>query len=165
MHKNNYQKTLLALLPCIYFWHYALTYADWHFIDNVNLIFHEAGHTIFSLFGEFITIAAGSGFQVALPVAITLYFFFTDQKISSMICLMWVGQNLLNVSIYAGDAIKMQLPLLGGDSVIHDWNYLLSTTNTLKYTYTIASILYWSGVLIIFFAAVLTLYFTLTKKT
>jgi hypothetical protein len=110
-------------------------------------------------FGEFIHILMGSGFQVALPLFISLYFFYHRQNISGALCLQWVGQNLLNVSIYAGDSIKMQLPLLGGDSVIHDWNYLLTTLNVLKYTDQIAAAIYTLGTITIFVGTMLALYY------
>jgi hypothetical protein len=60
--------------------------------------------------------------------------------------LFWVGQNLINISVYARDSIAMQLPLLGGGNVIHDWNYLLSTLNILKYTTYVADLIYISGI-------------------
>jgi hypothetical protein len=62
---------------------------------------------------------------------------------------MWVGQSIMNVSIYIKDAIVMSLPLLGGDSVIHDWNYLLSTLGMLQHTNTIASVFYYLGIVTI----------------
>lgn len=37
-------------------------------LDNVNLVFHEAGHVIFALGGEFIGILGGSLMQVLIPV-------------------------------------------------------------------------------------------------
>ncbi len=133
-----------------YFAHAAFTPSEWHFIDNVNLIFHEAGHTIFMFFGEFIHVLMGSGFQVLLPLSIALYFWYTGQRISSGITLMWAGQSLVNVSVYASDAVAMQLPLLGGDSVHHDWNYLLTATHLLSHTPQVASALYALGCLLIF---------------
>ena len=148
-----------ASIFSLYFINYILTAKQWHFIDTVNLIFHEAGHTIFSFFGEFIHIAMGSGFQVLLPLSIALYFFYTKQPFSGAVCLMWVGQNLINVSIYAGDAIVMQLPLLGGDAVIHDWNYLLSTLRVLNYTPEIAETIYVAGILTIFLGIILSFMF------
>ncbi len=161
---NKYFRFILTLIVCCYFWHYASTYTDWHFIDWVNLIFHEAGHSIFFFMGEFIKILAGSGFQVALPLLISIYFFINKQKISGAICLLWVGQNLLNVSIYAGDAIVMQLPLLGGDNVIHDWNYILTNLGILKNTALVASVIYNVGMLFIIIGSILALYFSLTYK-
>lgn len=146
---RKYTPSILAVLVCLYFWNYALTYSEWHFIDNVNLIFHEAGHFIFSFLGMFIKIAAGSGLQVTIPALFAFYFFKKYQKISASVCLLWVGQNLLNISVYAGDAIKQNLNLLGGDGVIHDWNYLLSTTGLLKQAPVVASAIYALGMLLI----------------
>lgn len=155
-----YVRIALVALVSWYFWSYAQTFRyEWHFIDNINLIFHEAGHAIFFFLGEYVKIAMGSGLQVLLPLSLAIYFFFDSQRISSAICLMWSGQNLLNVSIYAGDAIRMQLPLLGGDNVIHDWNYLLSNAGVLQYTKIISEIIYWSGITFIGLGTLLGLFF------
>lgn len=135
-----------ASLCAFYFLHCAATPTKWHFIDNVNLIFHEAGHTIFFVFGEFISICMGSGFQVFLPFSIAVYFFYTKQSFAGTVTLMWVGENLITVSVYAGDALLQQLALLGGDSVIHDWNYILSTLGVLQYTSQIAQAIFLLGV-------------------
>lgn len=140
---------LVATAASSYFLYYAATSAEWHFIDSVNLIFHEAGHTIFFFLGQFGTIAMGSGFQILLPLFIASYFFYTEQRLSGAVCLMWVGQNLINVSVYAGDAIAMRLPLLGGDSVIHDWNYMLSILHMLRWTPVVAMTLYALGIMLI----------------
>lgn len=161
---NKYTRLIGVILACAYFWYYAFTYTDWHFLDYVNLIFHEAGHTIFSFLGMYIKIAAGSGLQIFLPLFISVYFFLQHQRISGALSLLWVGQNLLNVSIYARDAEVMQLDLLGGDSVIHDWNYLLSTINALHYTHIIANVLYIGGLIIIFAGTALALSFAFEKK-
>ena len=135
-----------------YFLYCASTPAVFHFIDYSNLIFHEAGHSLFIFFGDFVHIAMGSGFQVLLPFALGSYFFIHKQNLSAAFCLMWCGESLTNVSVYAGDAIAMQLPLLGGDSVIHDWNYLLTSTTLLSHTSLIASSIYTLGISMIFIA-------------
>ena len=44
---------------------------DWamnSFVHLINLVFHEAGHIIFSPFGEFMTILGGSLMQVLIPL-------------------------------------------------------------------------------------------------
>jgi hypothetical protein len=71
----------------------------------------------------------------------------------------------LNVSIYAGDAMKMQLDLLGGDAVIHDWNYLLSALGILRYTPIIASTIYATGLAAIFLGTVLSVYYSGVKTS
>jgi hypothetical protein len=147
----------------LYSLYYAFTPTEWHFIDYANLIFHEAGHGMFMFFGEFTSTLMGSGVQILLPFFISLYFFFKDQKISAGIVLMWTGFNLINVSIYAGDALTRQLPLLGGDNVIHDWNYLLSSLNLLPYTAQVAGIFYALGFIAIGTGIVLSFLSALKK--
>lgn len=132
---------------------------NWHFIDNVNLIFHEAGHTIFFFLGQTFRVFAGSWFQVLLPLCISIYFFFTQQFVSGSVSMMWTGQNLISVSVYIRDSIVMQLPLLGGDSSIHDWNYLLSQFDLLKYTYTIADTTFYAGAIIIISGIIMAVMF------
>lgn len=156
---NKYLRLAGVLMVCAYFWFYFATYTEGHVIDNVDLIFHEAGHVIFFFLGTFVQVAAGSAFQIAVALAISLYFFLSNQKISGALCLMWVGQNFLNVSVYTGDAITMQLELLGGDGVIHDWNYILNTLNILRHTDIIAKILYELGFMSLCLGTGLALYY------
>jgi hypothetical protein len=153
----NWNKLLIALGATAYFLYYAKTASDWHFIDNFNLIIHEAGHSIFFFLGEFMQIAAGSLFQILLPLIFVLYFYLHKNYFSASLLLFWVGQNFINVSIYASDALVMQLPLLGGDSVIHDWNYILDNLGVLRYTNTIGSLIFFSGIIIIISAIYLSL--------
>jgi predicted secreted protein len=159
---NKYLRTTLVALCCLYFWYYIATYTEGHLIDNVDLIFHEAGHTIFFFFGQFIQVCAGSGFQILLPLLISIYFFKTGQKLSGALCLLWLGQNILNVSVYAGDAIAMQLELLGGDGVMHDWNYILSTLDILRYAPRIAHMMYEIGFITIATGMVMSVYYSVT---
>jgi hypothetical protein len=56
--------------------------------------------------------------------------------------------------VYAGDAIVMQLPLLGGDTVMHDWNTLLSMMGLLKYTPQVSEALYVAGIMVCTIAAI-----------
>lgn len=158
--KFSWMRVSGALLAGSYFIHAAFTPNEWHFIDYANLIFHEAGHTLFFFCGQFIQIAMGSGFQLLLPLSIACYFLFTDQRYSAAVCLMWVGQSAINVSGYAADALAMQLPLLGGDSSIHDWNYLLSTLHVLRAAPNIGAAFATVGFLLIVMGVALALYFS-----
>lgn len=65
----------------------------------------------------------------------------------------WVGESILNVSVYAGDSLALQLPLLGREDSIHDWNYLLSTLNLLPATAKIAGAIRLLGTIVIALAA------------
>ncbi len=152
--KINYWRLAGILLFGFYFLTCALHAEDWHFIDNVDLIIHEAGHWIFIFFGEFIQILGGSLNQVLIPLIFAIYFILREDYYSSSVVFLWVGYSIVNVSVYMGDAIKMQLPLLGGDNVIHDWNYLLNHSHLINYTHMLSSLTYSIGVFMIIGAAV-----------
>jgi hypothetical protein len=110
----------------------------WRFMDAVNLVFHEAGHTIFGIFGQVtFTSLGGSLFQVLLPLALAAYAWRRGQRFAAAVLLMWAGQSLGNVSVYAADAVKMQLPLIS-DYAEHDWNYLLWRGGLLPHTAAVA---------------------------
>jgi hypothetical protein len=147
-------KTVVALLAACYFLWAATHAADWRFVDNFNLVIHEAGHILFMPFGQFMTVAGGSLFQVIVPAAFATYFYFQKKYYSSALVLFWVGESLLNVSVYAGDAVSMELPLLGGDDSIHDWNWMLDHLSLLGRTREIAGAIKALGVFAILTASV-----------
>ncbi len=146
---KSHLKIFGTLLAATYFFYCARTWGDWHFIDSVNLIIHEAGHWIFLPFGQFLAVAGGSLLQVIIPLLFAAYFWKRNDGWSAGIVLMWAGQSLANVARYAADALAMELPLLGGDSTIHDWNWLLVMTGQLRHTHGIANTILTLGILLI----------------
>ncbi len=66
---------------------------------------------------------------------------------------LWLGQSILNVYVYAADAVVMQIVLLGGltgsEGSFHDWNYLLTEMGLLNSTKTVAGIIRLAGTLTI----------------
>jgi hypothetical protein len=126
---------------------------SWRLVDGVNLVIHEAGHVVFGPFGEFLAIAGGSLFQVIVPAVFAVYFYLNHKPYSCALVLFWTGESLLNVSVYAADSVAMQLPLLGGDNSIHDWNYMLDRLGLLRQTAGIALFIRALGTLLIVFAA------------
>lgn len=146
---------IIGFLYCLF---YISTKADWHFIDNVNLIIHEAGHVLFSFFGETLYIAGGSIFQVIVPLVFAGYFFIREAYYSTTVMLYWAGLSLINVSVYAADAVRMKLPLLTGDTDGHDWNNLLFKFGLLHYTDFIATLILVLGVTVILIGLLLTIY-------
>ena len=59
--------------------------------------------------------------------------------------MMWVGQSILNVWVYASDAVVMQLVLTSGytgsEGSFHDWNYLLDRFGLLDSTKGVAKVI------------------------
>ena len=132
-----------------YCFYYLATLDNWHFIDNADLIIHEAGHFIFYIFGNFISIAGGSLMQLLIPALFAWYFFQMEQENSLSVMMYWLAINFFSVGHYAADAVNMNLPLLGGDNSIHDWNYLLSTLGLLGQTKIVTELIYFAGMLCI----------------
>jgi hypothetical protein len=139
----------IASLAGAYFLWAALYPHEWRMIDGVNLIIHEAGHIFLMPFGEFLMIAGGSLLQVIMPLVFAGYFYYHGKPFSCALVLLWTGESLLNVSVYAGDSVLMQLPLLGGNDSIHDWNYMLDRLGLLDRTPQIANAIRLSGSLMI----------------
>ena len=81
------------------------------FIHGVDLVFHEAGHVIFGLFGELVAVLGGSLNQVLIPLIATVAFLRTRQWGSAAVTLWWTGQSLTDVAIYAADGRAKALPL------------------------------------------------------
>jgi hypothetical protein len=133
----------------------AFFYAQWwraenYFspLDNVNLAFHEAGHIFLGVFGTFIMTAGGTIFQLLFPAVCAFHLWRRGQRLGWQVCVFWFGENLLNVSIYAGDAIRQVLPLLGGG--VHDWTYLLTETGLIAHTRSTARTIFAAGSVMIF---------------
>jgi hypothetical protein len=121
----------IILLPvCIYL---VLHRGQYGLIDNADLVIHEAGHLFFYFFGRFIYTAGGTLMQIILPSIIVWYFFRNRYRTGVQFSLLWLGQNLINISVYAADARAQRLPLLGGHNVYHDWHYMLGQLNILNY--------------------------------
>ena len=117
-------------------------------LDFVNLAFHEAGHVFLGFFPRFIMVAGGTIFQLAVPAVCMAYLMRRGANLGWQLCLFWLGENLLNISIYAGDAIRQDLPLVGGGE--HDWTYLLTETGLIAHTGGTARTIFLAGSAVIF---------------
>lgn len=163
--KPNIPKLVLSIIASIYFLWIAYDPMQGSFLDIVDLPIHETGHLIFRLFGEFVGVAGGSLFQVLVPIAFVCSFIWRRHYYSAAIVLFWVGQSLLNVWVYANDAVVMQLVLLGGltgsEGSFHDWNYLLTETGLIGSTKTVAKIIRFAGTFTIIVAGIAAIYFSL----
>lgn len=100
------------------------------FLHLPDLVFHEAGHILFSPFGEFMTVLGGSLLQFLIPVIAAIAFIRQDDRFSAAICAWWAGQNLVDLAPYIADARSLSLVLLGGRTGAevegHDWEFILT---------------------------------------
>jgi hypothetical protein len=100
-----------------------------YILHSVNLVFHEAGHTIFGLFGQFIGFLGGTLMQLLIPLLLILYFIRDGQWFASYVMLWWFGENFIDLAPYIGDARAQQIGLIGGE---HDFAYLLGRMGWLE---------------------------------
>lgn len=167
MKKINYFKAGFTVLLAVYGIILAGDVTTHRFLDRVDLVAHEAGHMLFSWFGEFLMVIGGTLGQLLVPAGIMVYFYLRRELYSSSVMLFWVGQNLFNISVYVKDAQAMALPLVsigGGEDTIHDWNYLLSKFGLLRWDQTVGNIAYILGLLTIAASVVVGFYLSFQKE-
>lgn len=163
--KPNPPRLAIAIIVSLYF--FTIAYDPmmdglWNFLNLVDLPIHETGHLIFRLFGEFMMIAGGSLFQVIVPAVFVGYFAKQKQYFSAALVLFWVGQSILNVWVYADDAVRMQLVLTSGmtgsEGSFHDWNYLLRETGLIRFHEPISGFIRFAGIVTVMAASGLSIY-------
>ena len=98
------------------------------------------------------------------PLVFVGYFLWQRSYYSAAIVALWVGQSILNVWVYASDAVVMQLMLTGGstggEGSFHDWNYMLDHLGLLGSTKTVAGVIRFAGILTIIGASLAAVYFS-----
>lgn len=119
-------------------------------LSSLDLAFHEAGHWIFGIFGwEFLMIAGGTIMQLAMPVACLLHFLTRENYAGVGFTLFWLGENLINISLYAADAKLQALILITGmsgrEGGMHDWGYMFGAWGLTNDCIGIAQIIFFCG--------------------
>jgi hypothetical protein len=106
-------------------------------LDGFDLGVHETGHLLAAPLPEIVMFMAGSFAQVAFPLAMAWYFGLVRRDpAAGGFCLVWAGTSAWDVSVYAGDAVVQQLPLVGGGQ--HDWAFILGHFDALHLTAAIS---------------------------
>lgn len=154
-----------ALLLALLVWGMYLTTRDiadgevfQSFMHTILLVIHEAGHVFFMPFGEFLTIAGGSLFQVLLPLLIGVAFLRKNRDpYGAAVCLWWTGMSFIDLAPYIYDALQPQLMLLGGhtgEDGPHDWIYLFETLGGLPHAQAWGRFVHKTGALLTLVALV-----------
>ncbi|MDP2875286.1 MAG: hypothetical protein Q8O00_03820 [Holophaga sp.] len=92
-------------------------------LDSLNLVFHEAGHPLFSPFGETLHFLGGTLMQLLVPAAVVVSCWYKRQAVGAALAGVWFFQNGFNIARSIADAREQILPLVGGGE--HDWATLL----------------------------------------
>ncbi len=148
----------VALIAWLIFYSLFLLYAlldrsGFLFIDNANLVVHEAGHLLFSYFGQTLMILGGTIFELFVPFALAISFAYRRQPAGTAFCAFFFFENFLYIATYMADARAQELPLVtvgDADYVEHDWFHIFSSMGLLQHDTQIAAfvrILGWLGML------------------
>lgn len=116
-------------------------------LDDANLLFHEAGHLIFGIFGSTLELYGGTLAQFVFPIALIIGFWRQRLAVSFAAGWVWFFENFFGVARYMADARAQALPLVGGGG--HDWLEIFSRWQVLRYDTTIAAIVQicgWIGI-------------------
>jgi len=109
---------------------------------GLNLGIHELGHYVFAPFGDLPGVFGGSLLQCLAPLLAGAMFVRQRDWFAVAVAIAWFGTSCFEVALYAGDAVRMELPLVtpGGGHPIHDWNYLLGAKGWLRHTELVSGI-------------------------
>jgi hypothetical protein len=136
---------------------------DWIFIQNANLIFHEAGHVIFSFFGDFIHVLGGTLGEFLVPLIVTVHFLLQKNLYGAGFGLWWTSTAFWSISVYSRDAQVQLLPLITGNSEDHDWTYLLGELGILNKDQVVGNVFF--GISIFFFVCALVVFVIDAERT
>lgn len=123
------------------------------FLDQVNLIVHEAGHLLFGWLGRAPGLWGGTLFELMVPALLAGYFVVQLELTGFAFCCFVFFENFLYIATYMADARVQQLPLVTvGDPGLggHDWFAIFSSLGLLQHDVAIARLvrmLGWIGML------------------
>jgi hypothetical protein len=129
------------------------------FLHLISIPFHEAGHLLFSPFGDLMGTLGGSLGQVIVPAICTIAFLTTSPNpFGAAVTAWWTGQNLMDVAVYINDARALRLVLIGGRTGAevegHDWEHILMRLGLLHRDHQIANTVQFLGAAIMIAALV-----------
>jgi hypothetical protein len=87
-----------------------------------------------------------------------LYFYQRGEHYAAAIPFFWLGQSMINVSVYVKDARTLELPLVsigGSGDAIHDWHWMLSRLGLLQHDQLIGNLFVGAGVCIMLGSALI----------
>ena len=113
---------------------------EYHFLDGVNLAFHEAGHLFCSFFGQTLYFLGGTLAQLFFPLACAFHFLLRGETLEARVCLVWLAESGMYTAHYIADSRMQALPLVGGH--IHDWHWLLSRIGWLEHCEDLGGLLH-----------------------
>lgn len=163
---NTVRTTLhAALLAAFAVWGLVLIAQDYRnaeimqsFLHGPLLVFHEAGHVLFSFLGHWMTVAGGTLMQLAMPLVLSVALLWKRRDpFGAAVGLWFFGVSLLDVAPYIYDAFAPQLMLLSGQTGEeggHDWIELLGSAGRLGQARALGAAVHHMGAVVVLGALV-----------
>ena len=102
--------------------------------------------------------------QSLVPLVVTLYLWRQSDMLGVGFGIFWLGNSLISTSYYMADAVEGLLPLLGRESSIHDWQWLMAEMHLTPYAVQIAEVVKWGGGAFLLLGMVVMGYAVLSMK-
>lgn len=110
---------------------------------------HEVSHILTMAFPPIITAAAGSVGEISFTILIAAVAFKSKAYFAAIFASIWVALAFSSVGRYIADARVQELPLVGpGETVKHDWNFILSELGMLQSDIILGTTVRWIGIVI-----------------
>lgn len=114
----------------------------WTPFAPIDLVIHEIGHPLFSVFGEWMSYAGGTILQHLVPILCCFILLKQEEYFGLPFCGVWFSANILETAHYIAetDNPNIELVTLGiGDDHVEirytDWEYLLDRIPGLSMEY------------------------------
>lgn len=122
-------------------------------LTAIDFVIHEFGHMAFTFAPEWLYVAGGTLFQLALPFGAVFMFIRQRDDAAACFAACWLAISLVHTADYVADARATQLDMTmsarfwsitSGEPVRpeetgHDWEYLLSSVGLLQWDHVIAA--------------------------
>lgn len=110
-------------------------------IDDANVAIHEAGHSVFGIFGDTMGLWGGTIGQLLPPIIAAIFFWWQKSLVSVAVVLLWFFENFFMIAGYMATARSEGPVVMGVTGIgIHDWWMILVRWRALQYDTTIAAI-------------------------
>jgi hypothetical protein len=125
---NVYKAAGALLLIAVWGWFALVQNDQTPVFVYLNIAVHETGHVLFRPFGELTMLIMGSGFEVAFPLGVGVYFLLRRKDlVATSVSWGWAASALASAATYIADADDGKLALLGatGPDAAGDWERIL----------------------------------------
>lgn len=132
----------------------------------INFGVHEVSHIATFFLPNLAVALAGSVGEISFTLLLLIAALKAKSYAAACFTGLWVMLAFISVGRYVSDARAQALQLMGpSETVIHDWNYILSELNLLQYDQLIGGALQYHGVLIGLVSVVLAGFLLYKKAT